>query len=56
MKMINKFQTRGYNRSLMEQQIDKTNLQEREQFLKEKEKTLSQISLYGSNTTESSLK
>ena len=29
-KMINQFQTRGYNRSLVEQQIDKANLQERE--------------------------
>ena len=34
--MINQFQTRGYNRSLIEQQIDKANLQEREQLLKEK--------------------
>ena len=36
--MINQFQTRGYNRSLIEQQIDKANLQEREQLLKEKKK------------------
>ena len=35
-KMINQFQKRGYNRSLIEQQIDKANLQEREQLLKEK--------------------
>ena len=37
-KMINQFQNRGYNRSLMEQQIDIANLQEREQLLKEKKK------------------
>ena len=37
-EMINQFQKRGYNRSLIEQQIDKTNLQEREQLLKEKKK------------------
>ena len=36
--MINQLQTRGYNRSLTEQQIDKANLQEREQLLKEKKK------------------
>ena len=36
--MINQFQKRGYNRSLIEQQIDKANLQEREEFLKEKNK------------------
>ena len=36
--MINQFQKRGYNRSLIEQQIDKANLQEREQLLKEKKK------------------
>ena len=36
--MINQFQTRGYNRSLIEQQIDKANLQEREQLLKDKKK------------------
>ena len=35
-KMINQFQMRGYNRSLIEQQIDKYNLHEREQLLKEK--------------------
>ena len=34
--MINQFQRRGYNRSLIEQQIDKANLQEREQLLNEK--------------------
>ena len=37
-KMINQFQKRGYNRSLIEQQIDKANLQQREQLLKEKKK------------------
>ena len=36
--MINQFQKRGYNRSLIEQHIDKANLQEREQLLKEKKK------------------
>ena len=36
--MINQFQKRGYNRSLIEQKIDKANLQEREQLLKEKKK------------------
>ena len=36
--MINQFQIRGYNSSLIEQQIDKANLQEREQLLKEKKK------------------
>ena len=34
--MINQFQKRGYNRSLIKQQIDKANLQEREQLFKEK--------------------
>ena len=38
--MINQFQTRGYNRSLIEQQIDKAKLQEREQLLKEKKKDI----------------
>ena len=37
-KMINQFQKRGYDRSLIEQQIDKANLQEREQVLIEKKK------------------
>ena len=38
-KMVNQFQIRGYNRSLIEQQIDKANLQEREQlFFKQKER------------------
>ena len=37
-KMIIQFQKRGYNRSLIEQHIDKANLQEREQLLKEKKK------------------
>ena len=36
--MINQIQKRGYNRSLIEQQIDKANLQERKQLLKEKKK------------------
>ena len=36
--MVNQFHKRGYNRSLIEQQIDKANLQEREQLLKEKKK------------------
>ena len=36
--MINQFQKRGYDRSLIEQQINKANLQEREQLLKEKKK------------------
>ena len=35
-KMINQFQKRGYNRSLIEQQINKANLQDRKQLLKEK--------------------
>ena len=37
-KMINQFQKRGYDRSLIEQQINKANFQEREHFLKEKKK------------------
>ena len=36
--MINQFQKRGYNSSLIEQQIDKANSQQREQLLKEKKK------------------
>ena len=36
--MIHQFQTLWYNRSLIEQQIDKANLQEREQLLKEKKR------------------
>ena len=36
--MINQFLKRGYDRSLIEQQINKANLQEREQLLKEKKK------------------
>ena len=36
--MINQFQTRACNRSLIEQQIDKANLQKRGQLLKEKNK------------------
>ena len=34
--MINQFQKRGYDRSLIEQQINKADLHEREQILKEK--------------------
>ena len=37
-KMIYQFQNRGYNRSLIEQQINKANLQERKQLLNEKKK------------------
>ena len=37
-EMINQFKKRGHNRSLIEQQTDKANLQEREQLLKEKKK------------------
>ena len=36
--MINQFRKRGYDRSLIEQQINKANLQEREQPLKAKKK------------------
>ena len=36
--MINQFQKRGYNRPLIEQQINKANLQERVQLLKEKKR------------------
>ena len=36
--MINEFHKRGYDSSLIEQQINKANLQEREQLLKEKKK------------------
>ena len=44
--MINQFQKRGYDRSLIEQQINKANLQERKQLLKEKKKeTATNISL-----------
>ena len=39
--MINQFQKRWYDRSLIDQQINKTNLQEREQLLKEKKKETS---------------
>ena len=35
-KMINQFQKRGYDRSLIEQQINKANLKEREHFFKRK--------------------
>ena len=38
--MIYQFQKRGYDRSLIEQQINKANLQEREQLLKEKKKEI----------------
>ena len=34
--MINQLQKRGYDRSLIERQINKANLQERKQLLKEK--------------------
>ena len=36
--MLNQFKKFGYNRSLIEQQIDKAHLQEREQLLKGKKK------------------
>ena len=36
--MINQFQKRGYDRSLIEQQINKANLLEREHLLKAKKK------------------
>ena len=36
--MVKEFHKGGYNRSLIEQQIDKANLQEREQLLKEQKK------------------
>ena len=36
--MINQFQKRSYDRSVIEQQINKANLQEREQLLEEKKK------------------
>ena len=36
--MIKQFKKRRHNRSLIEQQIDKTHLQEREQILKEEKK------------------
>ena len=48
-RMINQFQKRAYDRALIEQQISKANLQDREQLSKEKKK-LPQISLYRSNT------
>ena len=37
-KMINRFQKRGYGSSLIEQQINKANLQKREQLLKQTKK------------------
>ena len=37
-KIINQFQKHGYDRSLIEQQINKANLQKREQVLKEKKR------------------
>ena len=55
-KTVNQLQKRGYNRSLIAQKIDKANLQETEQLLKEKRKKLPQISFYRSNTIEHSLK
>ena len=54
--MINQFQKRGYNRSLIEQQINKANLQEREQLLKAKKKETATNIPYRSNTIERSLK
>ena len=57
-KMINEFQKRGYDRPLIEQQIDKANLQEREQLLKEqkkKKKTVPQLSIYCSKTKASNI-
>ena len=37
-KVINQFQKHGYDRSLIEQQTNKANLQKRKQLLKEKKK------------------
>ena len=54
--MINQFQKRGYDRSLIEKETNKVNLQGREQLLKEKRKKLPQVSLYRSNTIKHSLK
>ena len=55
--MIHQFQKRGFDRSLIEQQINKADFQDREQLLKEKKrKKLAQISLYCSNTIEHSMK
>ena len=45
-KMINEFQKLVYNRLLIEQQIDKTNLQERDG---KERKTLLELSFYCSN-------
>ena len=53
--MVNEFQKRGYKKLLIKQKVDKANSQEREQLLKEKQKTLLQLSLYRSNITEHSL-
>ena len=57
--MVNEFQKRGYDRPLIEQQIDKANLQEREQLLKEqkkkKKKTVPQLSIYCSKTKASNI-
>ena len=39
-KIINQFQKRGHDRSLIEQQINKANLQERKQLLNEKKKEI----------------
>ena len=38
--MINQFQNRGHNRSLIEQKINKAKLQEKELFLKEEKKEI----------------
>ena len=44
-KMINQFQKRGCNRSLIEQQIDKANLQERTTFKRKRKDTATTIPL-----------
>ena len=54
-KKINQSRKHGYDKSIIEQQINKANLQEREQLLKDKKK-LSQISVFRSNAIEHSLK
>ena len=54
--MINQFLKCWYNRSLIEQQIDKANLEEKEQILKEKKKDTATTIPHRSNVTEYSLK
>ena len=54
--MINQFQKRGYDRSLIEQQINKANLQEREQLLKVKKKETATNIPLSLNTVEHFLK